>query len=382
MACVRVRALSWGVPPDERLCGRRAHPPRRRASRERRRRVRRRHLRAQPRHRRELDPARRRDHPRDRRARARRGPRSRRRARPRRSRRLRRRRWRGVDAHALGGPRARRRVDAHRPRALPAANRVRPLRPLPRRRVRRQRRHGGADEGAPLREEGPLDGIRSAARACRGRGDRAEGRARRHHERPVGLRARRPERTGVGLPGLHRGRGRRAQTPDVRGERHLRRLPRRHRRDDRRRLLLSSQARRRADRWRRGKARRVVLLVAPRPARHSRASPTRRQLRVHALPRGERRGGRLSRQHRGDRALLRHRRRAPPRRRREPARRHLHAPRPERRARARARPRDDGRVAEQSFTRGRDPVFAPTTHAYPRPPLGEKTGILRAIDAR
>ncbi len=39
-------------------------------------------------------------------------------------------------------------------------------------------------------------------------------------------------------------------------------------------------------------------------------------------------------------------------------------------------------VAEQSFTRGRDPVLAPSTHVYEHAPIGEKTGIDVAILAR
>jgi hypothetical protein len=39
-------------------------------------------------------------------------------------------------------------------------------------------------------------------------------------------------------------------------------------------------------------------------------------------------------------------------------------------------------VEEQTFTKGRDAVLAPSTHVYGQPPRGEATGIRSAIDAR
>lgn len=39
-------------------------------------------------------------------------------------------------------------------------------------------------------------------------------------------------------------------------------------------------------------------------------------------------------------------------------------------------------VLEQSFTKGRDAILAPTTHVYEHPPIGERTGVPAAVDAR
>jgi hypothetical protein len=235
----------------------------------------------------------------------------------------------------------------------------------------RRRDHGIADEGGAVREESGLPRLRGAARPGGARRAQARALPGREPPRELARRARHRQWPGVGLPGLHRSQGRHAPPAVTRGDRLLRRLPRRPRRNHGFHLLLPAEA------LRRGVLARLVPLVAARPRGRPRTEAGAYEYTKYLEEAGAgdelRENAEVIRRFFDERGDLR-----------PDAIRTLHhdvasllLPSP---ARALDLDRAYHAVVEaQTFARARDAVLAVSQNVHATVPIGEATGVLTPV---